>query len=164
MALIASSPGTEWSTTRPIVAGLFLSSCLLSIVSWYTTQQGMALYLSPWFSLLASLGVQSALVLVAWLIGFSKTSRTLLIAVYAVTAVISIAFSYVSLYTWFSNRERPATIERKLYDVLNENAGQVEQQLSAGIAEGQKHALALEEMTVAEKEHGYISRAQDADA
>jgi hypothetical protein len=52
---------------RPIVVGLFLSSCLLSIVSWYTTQQGMALYLSAWFSLLASLGVQSALVLVAWL-------------------------------------------------------------------------------------------------
>jgi hypothetical protein len=163
MALIASSPGTEFSPMRPIVAGLFLSSCLLSIVSWYTTQQGMALYLSAWFSLLASLGVQSALVLVAWLIGFSKTNRALLIAVYVVTAAISISFSYVSLYTWFSSRERPAAIERKLYDVLNENTDRVEQQLSAGIAEGQKHALALEEMTVAEKEHGYISRAQDSD-
>ncbi len=50
---------------RPLVASLFVSSALLSIVSWYTTQQGMALYLSPWFSFLASLGVQSALVLVA---------------------------------------------------------------------------------------------------
>src|SRR5947208_9211776 len=148
---------------RPIVAGLFLSSCLLSIVSWYTTQQGMALYLSAWFSLLASLGVQSALVLVAWLIGFTKTNRVLLIAVYAVTASISIAFSYVSLYTWFSSRERPATIERKLYDALNESAGHVQQALAAGVAEGQKHALALEEMAAGEKEHGYISRAQDQD-
>src|SRR5213593_547384 len=145
MALIASSPGTEFSPMRPIVAGLFLSSCLLSIVSWYTTQQGMALYLSPWFSLLASLGVQSALVLVAWLIGFSKTNRVLLIAVYAVTAAISITFSYVSLYTWFSSRERPATVQRKLYDVLNDNTDRVEQLVSAGIAEGQTHALALEE-------------------
>jgi hypothetical protein len=148
---------------RPLVVGLFLSSCLLSIVSWYTTQQGMALYLSTWFSLLASLGVQSALVLVAWLIGFSKSKRALLIAVYAVTAAISISFSYVSLYTWFSSRERPATVERKLYDVLNDNADHVGQLLSAGIAEGQKHVLALEEMTVAEKDHGYISRAQDSD-
>src|SRR5262252_3160831 len=99
MALLASPLGArEFSPTRPLVVGLFLSSCLLSIVSWYTTQQGMALYLSPWFSLLASLGVQSALVLVAWLIGFSKTHRALLIAVYAVTAAVSIAFSYVSLY------------------------------------------------------------------
>src|SRR5262245_58718451 len=163
MALIASSPRKEFSPLRPIVAGLFLSSCLLSIVSWYTTQQGMALYLSPWFSLLASLGVQCALTLVAWLTGFSRTNRALLIAVYAVTATISISFSYVSLYTWFSSRERPAAIERKLYDALNENADRVEQQLSAGIAEAQKHALALEEMTVAEKEHGYICRAQDSD-
>src|SRR5437667_4273271 len=163
MALTSPSLGArEFSPMRPIVAGLFLSSCLLSIVSWYTTQQGMALYLSAWFSLLASLGVQSALVLVAWLIGFNRTNRALLIAVYVVTAAISISFSYVSLYTWFSSRERPATVERKLYDVLNDNTDRVEQLVSAGIAEGQKHALALDEMTVAEKEHGYISRAQDS--
>ena len=109
MALTMSPAGArEFSPIRPLVAGLFLSSCLLSIVSWYTTQQGMALYLSAWFSFVASLGVQSALVLVAWLIGFTKTNRALLIAVYAVTAAISISFSYVSLYTWFSSRERPA--------------------------------------------------------
>jgi len=154
---------TSSGLMRPIVAGLFISSCLLSIVSWYTTQQGMALYLSPWFSLVASLGVQSALVLVAWLIGFTRTKRALLIAVYTITAAISISFSYVSLYTWFSSRERPATVERKLYDVLNENGGHVEQLLVAGVAEGQKHALAFDEMTAAEKEHGYISRAQDSD-
>ena len=78
MSRSLSSLGTslgagESSRARPLVAGLFVSSCLLSIVSWYTTEQGMALYLSPWFSLLASLGVQSALVLVAWLIGFTRS-------------------------------------------------------------------------------------------
>ncbi len=109
--------------SRPLVAGLFVSSVLLSVVSWYTTQQGMALYLSPWFSFLASLGVQSALVLVAWLVGVTESRRGLLIAVYAVTAVVSIAFSYVSLHTWFASRERPATIERALYDELNAAAG-----------------------------------------
>src|SRR5438105_9033474 len=118
MALTMSPAGArEFSPIRPLVAGLFLSSCLLSIVSWYTTQQGMALYLSPWFSLIASLGVQSALVLVAWLIGFTRSKRALLISVYAITAAVSISFSYVSLYTWFSSRERPATIQRQLYDV-----------------------------------------------
>ncbi len=83
----------------------------------------MRLYLSVWFSLLASIGLQTALVLVAWLIGFSSSAtrhagrRALLIGVYIVTAIVSIAFSYTSLYTWFSARERPATIERKLYDL-----------------------------------------------
>ena len=60
------------AVSRPLVACLFVSSVLLSVVSWYTTQQGMALYLSPWFSFLASLGVQSALVLVAWLVGVTE--------------------------------------------------------------------------------------------
>ena len=151
------------SVSRPMVKALFVASCLLSVVSWYTTQQGMALYLSPWFSLLASLGVQSALVLVAWLIGFTRTRRALLIAVYAITAIVSIAFSYASLYTWFSARERPAAVERKLYDALNTATGQAEELLAAAVSEGQKHLLALEEMTAAEKAHGYISRAQDAD-
>jgi hypothetical protein len=160
------SPGdssAQSGVSRSMVKGLFVSSCLLSIVSWYTTQQGMALYLSPWFALLASLGIQSALVLVAWMIGFTKTKRALLVSVYIVTASVSIFFSYGSLYTWFTARERPAIIERKLYDALNTASGQGQELLAAGISEGQKHVLALDEMTEAEKAHGYISRAQDAD-
>ena len=154
--------------SRPMVQALFVASCLLSIVSWYTTFEGMRLYLSVWFSVLASLGIQTALVLVAWLIGFSSSirhhgRRPLLIGVYIVTAVVSIAFSYTSLYTWFSARERPATIERRLYDTLNDSAGQTRRLLTAAIDEQQKHILALQEMTEAEKTHGLISRAQDAD-
>lgn len=157
------TPSDRLSATRPMVKGLFIASCLLSIVSWYTTQQGMALYLSTWFSLFASLGVQTALVLVAWLIGFSKSRRALLVAVYVITAAVSIAFSYVSLYTWFSAKERPMAVERRLYDTLNDAAAKAQETLSATSAEGRKHLLALQEMTTAEKEHGYISRAQDSD-
>src|SRR6202161_4459071 len=105
--------------TRPMVKGLFAATCLLSLVSWYTTEQGMALYLSVWFAVLASVGVQGALVLVAWLIGLNRSRRAMLGIVYAITATVSIAFSYVSLYTWFSAKERPAVVERKLYDGLN---------------------------------------------
>src|ERR1700751_1939870 len=97
------SSASSARVTRPMVKFLFVASVLLSIVSWYTTQQGMALYLSTWFSLLASLGIQTALVFVAWLIGFTKAKKALLIAVYVITAAISISFSYVSLYTWFSS-------------------------------------------------------------
>jgi len=154
--------------SRPMIKALFVASCLLAIVSWYTTFEGMSLYLSVWFSALASIGLQTALVLVAWLIGFNSSSRQvsrrpLLIAVYVITALVSISFSYVSLYTWFSARERPATIERKLYDALNGSAAQVQGLLTSAIGEQQKHVLALDEMTAAEKTHGHISRAQDAD-
>jgi hypothetical protein len=151
------------AVSRPLVACLFASSVLLSVVSWYTTQQGMALYLSPWFSVVASLGVQSALVLVAWLVGVTEARRGLLVLVYVVTAVVSIAFSYVSLHTWFASRERPATIERALYDELNAAAGKSQELVTAAVAEGQRHVLALEEMAAAEKAHGYISRATDQD-
>jgi hypothetical protein len=108
-------PQVSADVTRPMVKALFVTTCLLSIVSWYTTEQGMALYLSVWFAVIASLGVQGALVSVAWLIGLTKSRRALLGVVYAITATVSIAFSYVSLYTWFSARERPAAVERKLY-------------------------------------------------
>ena len=156
---VASSAGV----TRPIVKSLFVASCLLSIVSWYTTQQGMSLYLSTWFSLLASLGIQTALVFVAWLIGFTKTKRALLVCVYVITALVSISFSYVSLFTWFSARERPMAVERKLYDQLNDAADGTSQLLASAVAEGQKHVAALDEMTTAEKANGYVSRAEDAD-
>ena len=158
-----SASGGGAALGRPLVAGLFVASGLLSVVSWYTTQQGMALYLAPWFAFLASLGVQSALVLVAWLVGVSEGRRGLLVSVYVVTATVSIAFSYVSLHTWFASRERPAEVQRRLFDALQAVASRGEEQLTAAIAEGEKHALALEEMTAAEKQHGFISRAQDAD-
>ena len=164
----SNAPADSVSLTRPMVQALFVASCLLAIVSWYTTFEGMRLYLSVWFAALASIGVQTALVLVAWLIGFTASvrnaaRRSLLIGVYVVTALISIAFSYTSLYTWFSARERPATIERKLYDLLNQSDGETQKLLTAAIAEQQKHIVALQEMTEAEKTHGHISRAQDAD-
>jgi len=148
---------------RPMVKVLFIASALLSVVSYYTTQQGMVLYLSTWFSILAALGVQSALLMVAWMIGVTRTHRALLIAVYAITAVVSIAFSYVSLHTWFTARERPAEMRRKLYDELTVMAARTEETLAGATAEGRKHALALEEMTAAEKSHGRISRSRDAD-
>ncbi len=157
------APAAGADGRRPLVAALFFASCLLSVVSWYTTQKGMALYLSPWLSLLASLGVQTSLVMVAWLIGVSRSRRGLLAAVYAITAVVSIAFSYVSLFTWFSARERPALIERRLYDALDRAAGQARGLLSAAVAEGEKHVVALQELADAERAHGYVSAARDAD-
>jgi hypothetical protein len=173
MAFVSSNPAHglasgQTSVSRPMVQALFVASCLLSVVSWYTTFEGMRLYLSVWLSVLASLGIQIALVLVAWLIGFSSSlkhagRRPLLIGVYIVTAIVSIAFSYTSLYTWFSARERPASIQRKLYDALEDSAGQTGKLLTASIGEQQKHVLALQEMTEAEKTHGLISRAEDAD-
>lgn len=150
-------------TEVSLVTSLFVASTLLSVVSWYTTQQGMALYLSPWLSVLASLGIQSALVLVAWLVGLTRTRRALLITVYAITAVVSIAFSYVSLYTWFSARERPAVVQRKLYDALVDAGGRSQELLAAAVAEGERHTLALEEMAAAERSHGYVSRSGDVD-
>ena len=139
---------------RPIVQALFVASCLLSIVSFYTTQQGMALYLAPWISILAALGIQLALVMVAWLIGFTRKNRAPLFVVYAITALVSVGFSYVSLYTWFSARERPAQMRRALYDELSALSGRAEQLLTEAHSNGERYVLALEEMAAAEKSVG----------
>ena len=157
------SSGGAGTMGRPIVQTLFVASLLLSIVSYYTTQQGMALYLSPWFSVLAALGIQVSLVMVAWLVGFTRKSRALLIVVYVLTALVSIAFSYVSLHTWFAARERPAQMRRALFDELSGIASRADQLFATAHANGQRYVLALEELTAAEKTHGSISRARDAD-
>ena len=156
-------PASAQPNASPLVRGLFVASAMLAVVSWYTTFEGMSLYLSKWFALLASLGVQVALLFVAWLIGFSRTRRTQLIVVYGITAFVSVAFSYVSLYRWFSERERPALVRRQLYDRLAESAAKADSTLASASAEARKHVLALEEMTQSEKTHGHISRATDSD-
>ncbi len=149
--------------TRPLVQTLFLATCLLSVVSYYTTQQGMALYLSPWFATLAALGIQVSLVMVAWLIGFERSRSPLLIGVYVITALVSVAFSYVSLHNWFASRERPAEIQRALYDDLNGIAGRTDTLLAEAAGKTRQYVVALEEMAAAERVHGHVSKAGDAD-
>jgi len=56
---------------RPLVGALFVSSVLLSVVSWYTTQQGMALYLSPWFALEDG----QSIVMPAWILRADELRR-----------------------------------------------------------------------------------------
>ena len=146
-----------------MIRGLFVVSVLLSVVSWYTTFEGMALYLSRWFALLASLEVQGALLFTAWLLGSHRARRTQIIVVYSITALVSVAFSYVSLYTWFAQRERPALVQRQLFDRLAAAAQQAEETLTAASGEARKHVVALEEMTEAEKRVGYLAKAVDAD-
>ncbi len=141
----------------------FIASCLLATVSWYTTEQGMGMYLSGWLSVFASVGVQSALVFVAWRLGITKSKRGVLLAVFGITAMISGSFSYVNLYTWFSVRERPAVAQRELYDAINAASGKTGQLLAAAVSEAQKHALALEDMASVEKKHGHMSQGLDAD-
>lgn len=148
---------------KPIVQTLFFSTCLLSVVSFYTTQQGMALYLSPWFAIIASLGIQLALVMVAWLVGMERRKSVLLIIVYVITAMVSIAFSYVSLYNWFSAQERPAEIQRALYDRLNATAAQTDNLLAEASGKARQYVVALDDMTAAERLHGHVSKSGDAD-
>ena len=93
------------SAGRPIVKALFVSTCLLSIVSWYTTQQGMALYLNGWFAFLASLGVQSALILVAWLVAVVACLASLAVArTLAAAAALATGTGEASRYSgWNGN-------------------------------------------------------------
>jgi hypothetical protein len=144
-------------------AHFFIASCLLATVSWYTTEQGMSLYLSTWLALFASIGVQSALVFVAWRLGITKTKRGVLIVVYAITATISVAFSYANHYKWFSAKERPVEVQRELFEAINTTGDKMAQQLAAGVSEGLKHVLALSEMAAAEKTHGRMLQGQDSD-
>jgi hypothetical protein len=146
-----------------MIRGLFIASVLLSIVSWYTTFEGMTLYLSRWFALLASVGVQTAMLFTAWLLTRHRHRRNQILAVYAITAVVSVAFSYVSLYSWFAQRERPAMVQRELFDRLAQAAQQTDETLSAAEAEARKHVIALTEMTEAEKRVGFLAKAVDAD-
>jgi hypothetical protein len=54
-------------------------------------------------------------------------------------------------------------VRRALFDQLSSIAARAEQTLAGAQANGQRYVISLEELTAAEKTHGNISRAQDAD-
>ena len=86
---------------------IYLGTLLISILSFFTTYQGMNIILSWQLALLGSLGLQTAMLGIAWNLIKLKDGRGSYILAFSIAASFSVFFSYASFDTGLKNNTRP---------------------------------------------------------
>lgn len=98
---------------------IYIGTLLLSVLSFYTTFSGMKILLEPKLAFIGSLGLQIALLGIAWSLMRIKEHRFSYTLVFIVSAMFSIFFSYANFDTNLKNKTRA-------YDARVEYAGIVQ--------------------------------------
>ncbi|MFZ5979810.1 MAG: hypothetical protein ACOYVF_04195 [Candidatus Zixiibacteriota bacterium] len=99
-------PGFRKNTTLMIYAGTFL----ISVLSFFTTYYGLAILINNTLAFIGSLGLQVALLGIAWNLIRIKENRIAYASVFLVAAMFSIFFSYVNFNSNLKANTRPQKI------------------------------------------------------
>ncbi len=75
---------------------IYLGTLLLSILSFFTTYYGLAILVDRWLAIVGSLGLQIAMLGVAWNLIKSRGNRFVYVTVFIVAATFSVFFSYAN--------------------------------------------------------------------
>jgi len=96
---------------------LLISAIISAVVSFITTSFGLLHYLSFLLATPLALAVQMGLFGLAWLVGYGERRlRPLMIALYFLTMIFSVIFSYVFLQSELVERVKPLESQRQLFD------------------------------------------------
>jgi len=107
---------------------IYLGTLLISILSFFTTLKGLNIILSWELALLGSLGLQTAMLGIAWNLIKIKENRGSYVMAFLIAAVFSIFFSYANFDTNLKANTRPREVRNSYYEnaktMLSEYASQ----------------------------------------
>ncbi len=87
------------NTSRFSTVLIYGGTFLISVLSFFTTYQGLAIFLDTPLALVGSLGIQTAMLGIAWSLMRLKSHRFTYVAVFSVVATFSVFFSYANFNT-----------------------------------------------------------------
>ncbi len=115
---------------------IYGGTLLLSVLSFFTTYFGLTILLDKPLALLGSLGLQIAMLGIAWNLMKIREKRSSYVAVFMITAMFSIFFSYANFDSSLKANTR-ATESRQEYahaarPILNKHAQVIRQAITKG--------------------------------
>ena len=94
------------NATRYTSILIYIGTFLISTLSFFTTYYGLAVFLDKQLALLGSLGLQTAMLGIAWNLMRLRENRAAYVMVFSVAAMFSIFFSYVNFNTGLKGNTR----------------------------------------------------------
>jgi hypothetical protein len=95
---------------------IYLGTLLISILSFFTTYRGMNIILSWELALLGSLGLQTAMLGIAWNLIKIKDNRASYVMAFSAAALFSVFFSYANFDTNLKANTRPIEARNSYYE------------------------------------------------
>ncbi len=87
-------------TSRMASGMIYAGTFLVAVLSFFTTYQGLTIFLDKWLALIGSLGLQTAMLGIAWSLMRVRKNRLSYVFVFCAVAAFSMFFSYAN----FNNR------------------------------------------------------------
>lgn len=136
---------------------IYIGTFLISLLSFFTTYYGLAIFLEKPLALLGSLGLQTAMLGIAWNLMRLRENRGAYVIVFSVAALFSIFFSYVNFSTGLKSSTRTQEA-RDAYTVaarpvLRDYATLAKQALNRGQYQSQR----LSDLLQMENDHGWAT-------
>lgn len=97
---------------------IYMGTLLISILSFFTTYKGMNIILSWELALLGSLGLQTAMLGIAWNLIIIKENRGSYVLAFCTAAIFSIFFSFANFDTNLKANTRPYEARRAYYEAV----------------------------------------------
>lgn len=104
--------------SRTTMVMIYMGTLLISILSFFTTFRGMSIILSWELALLGSLGLQTAMLGIAWNLIKIKDNRASYVMAFLTAAVFSIFFSFASFDTNLKANTRPIEARHSYYEAV----------------------------------------------
>lgn len=137
---------------------LLVASSIAALVSLLTTALGLEKYVPAVLAWMLSFAVQAGLFGMAWLIGETRRGQqTLVIVLYCLTMPFSVAFSYVTLQSEFSEEIRPQESQRALFDQIRQDAALIDSKVLQAVGAIDEVVLRLESWLEMERQTGWAT-------
>ena len=138
---------------------LLTASAIAATVSLLTTGLGLDRYVSRPLAWSLAIAVQLGLFGLAWLIGVGRERRPAwIVALYAVTMLFSVTFSYVTLQSELTSEIRPAEARRELFDETRSQLAETRRLVTEGRQQSESLELRLASWMSMERRDGWATR------
>jgi hypothetical protein len=140
-------------TTSMIYGGTFL----VSVLSFITTYQGLCIFLDKWLAAIGSLGLQTAMLGIAWNLMRFRVNRLMYTAVFMMVACFSIFFSYVNFNTRLKGSVRSEEVRASYAEAARPMLAQYASLTKYAVVQGKYQAERLSALRAMEESRGWAT-------
>jgi len=136
---------------------IYLGTLLLSILSFFTTFQGMKILLDPNLAFVGALGLQIALLGIAWNLMKFKNNRTYYLIVFMASASFSILFSYANFDSSLKSKTRLTEARSEYSETARPILSEYRELAQQTAQRGRYQVDRIGKLTELEQTHGWAS-------
>ncbi|MFH2036265.1 MAG: hypothetical protein ABIJ45_07680 [Candidatus Zixiibacteriota bacterium] len=143
--------------SKSTIGMIYLGTLLLSVLSFFTTFQGMTILLDPALAFVGAFGLQIAMLGIAWNLMKLKNNRAYYLIVFLASASFSILFSYANFDSSLKSKTRLAETRAEYSDIAHSTLAQYGSLAQKTAQRGRYQVDRIRKLTELEQSRGWAT-------